>query len=180
MTKSTCFLAGAALMVLAPLSSVASSKVNPAADGAAVYQKIADAILAANDAEEAVVRQILHAERDAAMAALDRACTKSGTAEDMRTAGDRIGDFATEGGAAVEPIRNRLLQGGPHHNADDTGPEAKYDEGYVVLTRKLKQEALDLAKRAAKAGSSDKIDTAEATAIRDAFSDLATRALATK
>jgi len=180
MTKLTCVLVASSLMVLAPLTSIASSKSNPAAPGAAVYQKIADTILAANEAEEAVVRAILHAERDAAMAALERAASKTGTVEDMTTAGDRIGDFATEGGAAVEPIRNRLLQGGHHHNADDTGPEAVYDEGYVVLTRKLKQEALELAKRSAKCGSASKLDAAEVTAIRDAFNDLATRALATK
>src|SRR5688572_22115018 len=167
MTKMTCRLVGAALVLLAVPAIGKASPPDPVAELAAVYNAIADSILAANDSEAAVVRAILKAERDAALAALERAASKAGTADDMRTAADRIGDFATEGGAAVEPIRNRLLQGGHHHNADDTGPEAVYDEGYVVITRKLKQEALDLAKRSAKAAEADKLDAAEVTAIRE-------------
>jgi hypothetical protein len=180
MKKMTFRYLATMLALAIPMTCPAASKANPAADGAAVYQKVADTILAADTAEDAVVRSILHAERDAAMAALDRAGSKTGTIDDVKMAADRIGDFATEGGSAVEPIRSRLLQGGHHHHADDTGAEAVYDEGYVVLTRKIKQEALDLAKRGAKCGAADKVDVAEVTAIREAFSALATRALATK
>jgi hypothetical protein len=69
---------------------------------------------------------------------------------------------------------------GNHQNADDTGPAAVYDEGYVVLNKKLKQEALDLAKRCAKLGESGKPDPKDVAAIREALQSISTRALAKK
>jgi hypothetical protein len=137
-----------------------------------VYERIADSILAAKSSEDAIVRAILENQRDQVMASLD--------ANDLKAAAAQIGDFATEGGSAVEPIRSRLLAGGHHHHADDSGPEAVYDEGYVVLTKKMKQEALELAKRCAKAAEAPKPDAKETAAIREAFSSLASKALATK
>ncbi|MFN7971578.1 MAG: hypothetical protein U0166_04400 [Acidobacteriota bacterium] len=162
------------------IPALAQATPDPAANLSTVYQKIADTILAANGSERAVVQAILSTERDAALAALDRAAEKGGSAADLRTAADRIGDFATEGGAAVEPIRNRLIQSGHHHNADDTGPDAVYDPGYVVVTRKAKQEILPLAKRAAKAAEASNVDVAEVKAIREAFAAAAGKALTVK
>lgn len=147
----------------------AAQPPDPAAPLAAVYQELAGTILAANATEGALIHSILHAEHDAAIAALDRAAAKGGTTKDLAEAAERIGDFATEGGAAIEPIRNRLLKGGHHHNSDDVGAEAAYDEGYVMVTRKAKQELLPIAKRAAKAGEAGSVDAAEVKAIREAF-----------
>ena len=104
---------------------------------AAVYRGLADSILANKRTEKAVVAGLLQVERDLALAAFDKA--KAGVAAgELRTAAQHIGDFATEGGAVVEPIRNLLLQGGHHHHAQDSGPEALYERGYVVLTKKMK------------------------------------------
>src|SRR5689334_18899064 len=139
-----------ALAVMATVIPVAAAETHKPAAGAAadsavagltaVYEKIADTITAANHSESAVVRAILMAERDLALAALDRAHTAGGpgAAGDLRIAAAHIGDFATEGGSAVEPIRNRLLESGHHHNANDTGPDAVYETGYVVVTKKQK------------------------------------------
>ena len=144
------------------------------------YETIADSILATKNSEDAIVRAILQVHADEALAALDRAAAKGGSPADLKAAASHIGDFATEGGAAVEPIRTRLLAGGHHHNADDTGPNAVYDEGYVVLTKKMKQEVLELAKRTAKAAEASSVDAKEAAAIREAFAAASSRDLASK
>ena len=172
-------LAIAAALISLVVTAHAAPGADPKpADLASVYGTIADSILAAKASETAIVRAILASERDAAMAALDRAASASGTPSDLAAAAARIGDLATEGGAAIEPIRTRLLQGGHHHHADDTGPDATYDEGYVVLTKKLKQEALELGKRCAKAAEATAVDAKEVAALREALASLATRALA--
>ncbi len=174
-------ICGLSILAIGALALPAAAKESSAEAGlASVYHSIADTIMAAKDSESAVVGAILAVERDLALAALDKAAGSSGTAADLRTAAARIGDYATEGGAAIEPIRNRLLQGGHHHHADDTGPAAVYDEGYVVLTKKLKQEALGLANRCAKAAESSSLDTKEIASIREALQSLSSRALAKK
>lgn len=184
--KRMSLVLAAALVVL---SAHPARAADPQADAAGqtavagittIYQKVADTILAGNQSEREIVRAILQVERDLAVAALNRAqAGGAGAAADLRAAAARIGDFATEGGAAIEPIRSRLLQGGHHHHADDAGPNAVYDEGYVVLTKKLKVEALDLGKRCAKAAEGAASAT-EIGAIRDAMSSLATRAMQAK
>jgi hypothetical protein len=52
--------------------------------------------------------------------------------------------WANEGDNAVGGIRNRLLEGGHHHNAEG---EAKgiYEAGYVIVTVAAKKSALDIA-----------------------------------
>lgn len=173
MKHSTCGLLLLICVAVAGSPALVAAAPDSATAGLVkTYGAIADTILAANDAEEAVMRGILEAERDQALAALDRS--------DLRAAATHIGNFATEGGAAVEPIRSRLLKGGHHHQADDTGPNAAYDEGYVVLTKKLKQEALELAKRCGKAGEAAKADATEVAAIKQALNSLAGRALSMK
>jgi hypothetical protein len=166
------------LALVAGTRTAAAAEGTPAEALAGVYSAIADSILASKASERAIVLAILQSERDHALHSLAKAEGKGGTADDLRAAAARLGDFATEGGAAVEPIRARLLAGGHHHHADDTGPDAAYDEGYVVLTRKLKQEALALAKRCAMAAETGKVDAKEVAAIREALRALAAKALA--
>lgn len=143
---------------------------------AAVYRGLADSILANKRTEKAVVVGILQVERDLVLGAFERAKAGGTAAAELRTAAQHIGDFATEGGAVIEPIRNLLLQGGHHHHAQDSGPEALYDRGYVVLTRKMKVRALELAKRTAQlaetAASAAAIDEARA-----AFAEFAAASL---
>ncbi|MCA8959676.1 MAG: hypothetical protein KDC38_04155 [Planctomycetes bacterium] len=128
-----------------------------------VYASLADSILANKRIESAVVRAIVEMERGMALSALERARADAAA---MREVADRIAGFATEGGAAVEPIRNRLLEGGHHHHADDSGPDAAYDSGYVILDKKAKRSALDLAKRCAKLAQSDAVSDTEIAEIR--------------
>ncbi|HZE89956.1 MAG TPA: hypothetical protein VE404_10425 [Verrucomicrobiae bacterium] len=176
MSKKPALLVAATLVFAAIAPALAADSDAAGQSGitgiTAVYQKVADSILADHDAEAQIVRALLAVERDLALASLGRG--------DLKTAASRIGDFATEGGAAVEPIRSRLLKGGHHHHADDSGPQAIYDEGYVVLTKKLKVEALDLGKRCAKAAAAPKADPVEVKAITDALTSFASRALAAK
>lgn len=136
-----------------------------------IYESLADSILANKRSEENVVRAIVELQRGLALAALDRAAADPGA---LRAAADHIATFATEGGAAVEPVRNRLLAGGHHHHADDSGSDAAYDSGYVVLDKGEKKRALDLSKRCARlAASGGTPDAAAVTSIRDELMGIA-------
>ena len=147
-----------------------------------IYKSLAESILSNKQSEKGVVLAILEVERDLILAALDRARehAPSGAASDLEVAARHLGNFATEGGAAVEPIRNRLLKGGHHHHAQDTGPEAVYDKGYVVLNKKSKREALAIAKRCAVMASGSEAQQGDIDAIRAAFSSLAGNCLKRK
>jgi len=165
--------AGLPALLRSPPATPADSAV---AGFAAVYRGLADSILANKRTEKAVVVGILQVERDLALAAFERARAGGAVGDALRTAAQHIGDFATEGGAVIEPIRNMLLQGGHHHHAQDSGPDALYDRGYVVLTRKLKVRALELAKRTAQLAEAAP-PAADVAGARDAFAELAAASL---
>ena len=97
------------------------------------YDALADAILAVKRTEENFVRSLLDGHRHGAEAYM--------RAGDFRSAAAEIALFANEGDNAIGGVRKRLLEGGHHHNADG---EAKgiYDPGFVIVTRKAKQQAL--------------------------------------
>lgn len=97
------------------------------------YDALADSILALKRVEEHFVRSMLDGHRHGAEAYM-----KAG---DYRRAAAEIALFASEGDNAIGGVRKRLVEGGHHHHADG---EAKglYDPGFVVVTRKAKQQAL--------------------------------------
>lgn len=97
------------------------------------YDHLADAILALNDAEDGLVRSVLSVHHDAAEAAM-----KAG---DHQAAAAQMALFGTEGDNAMEGVRKHLLQGGHHHHAT-AEEQARYDPGYVVVTREAKQKIL--------------------------------------
>jgi hypothetical protein len=97
------------------------------------YDHLADAILALNDAEDSLVRSVLLVHHDAAEAAM-----KAG---DAAAAAAQMALFGTEGDNAMEGVRKRLQQGGHHHHSS-AEEQAKYDPGYVVVTREAKQKIL--------------------------------------
>lgn len=111
------------------------------------YSALADTVLAARRAEANLIRAVLDGHRRAAEAAM-----KAG---DYGMAAAEISLFANEGDNAIGGIRKRLLEGGHHFNAPLEGghhsnaPEEKqglYEEGYVVVTRDAKKQALEIAK----------------------------------
>jgi hypothetical protein len=97
------------------------------------YDALADSILALKRAEAGFVRSMLDGHRHGAEAFM--------RAGDFRRAAAEIALFASEGDNAIGGVRKRLVEGGHHHNADG---EAKgiYEPGFVVVTRKAKQQAL--------------------------------------
>lgn len=103
---------------------------------AETYDSIADTILGSKNAEKGIVKSILHEHRAAA-----RRAYKEG---DHAAAAAEIALFGNEGDNRIGGIRKRLLEGGHHHNAEG---EAKgiYEEGYVVVTRKVKKACLEAA-----------------------------------
>jgi len=167
--------------VVAIVAPVAASMIQKGGDPAqahdvarhglvTIYGSLADSILANKRCEEDVVRAILEMERGLALGALDRAATNPAA---LAEAAEHIASFSTEGGATVEPIRNRLLAGGHHHNADDTGPDAMYDSGYVVVDRKTKRMALDLSKECAQLAQAGAASADEIAKIRRELASLA-------
>ena len=126
------------------------------------YNAIADSILAAKRSEAAVVKSILeshiaHANAAAAAGKWDEAAAELSLA-------------ANEGDNAVGGIRKRLLEGGHHHNAEG---EAKgiYEEGYVIVTKAMKKQMMDLVAKlqAAKDDAARKAVWAEIDAAAKAF-----------
>jgi hypothetical protein len=114
------------------------------------YSELATAILGTKRAESSVVRAICQEAYDTAQAHLAVAATsvaagdKDGAATHLETAAAAAANIATEGDKAVAAVRNRLLEGGHHHHAT---PEiaAKYDPGYVVVTKEAKKALLEQA-----------------------------------
>ncbi len=174
-----CITLGALSLFVSQPASVAPAPVasDTAIVGlAGVYGGLADSILANKRTEKAVIMAILKVERDLVFDALADAKTAEAGARaaELQRAARHIGEFATEGGAIIEPVRNRLLQGGHHHHhhADDSGSEELYDKGYVVVTKKHKRGALDLAKRCAQLARGG-ADEAQITAIHEEFAAMA-------
>jgi len=97
------------------------------------YGSLADTILAVKRTEGDFVRSFLAGNVHAAKDAFQRGDTERAAAE--------MALFANEGDNAIGGIRKRLLEGGHHHNADG---EAKgiFEPGFVIVTRKAKEDAL--------------------------------------
>ncbi len=123
------------------------------------YDHLADVILAANAAEESLVRSVLAEHYGAAEAAY-----KAG---DFAKAAAQMALFANEGDNAAGGIRKRLLEGGHHHNAAGE-QQGIYEPGYVVVDRKSKKAALDASAALRRAGSD-----ADRQAAWDAFAEAA-------
>jgi hypothetical protein len=123
------------------------------------YDSLADAILAVKATEANFVRGMLDGHRHGAHSYF--------MAKDYEKAAAEMALFANEGDNAIAGVRKRLLEGGHHHNADG---EAKgiYEPGYVIVTKKAKQQILaaSSALRAAK-------DDAARKAAWDAFAEAA-------
>ena len=97
------------------------------------YDSLADAILAVKKTEANFVRGMLDGHRHGAQAYF--------AAGEFEKAAAEMALYGNEGDNAIAGVRKRLLEGGHHHNADG---EAKgiYEPGYVVVTKKAKQQIL--------------------------------------
>lgn len=110
------------------------------------YSTLADTILGAKKTESNLVRVIL--EQHAARA------KRAFGAEKWEECAAEMALFANEGDNQVGGIRNRLVEGGHHHNAEG---EAKgvYDAGFVLVTKEQKQKALGASKDLLEAKGAD-------------------------
>lgn len=113
----------------------------------ATYNALADGILALHRAEAEMARSILVAHRDAAAAAAAKG--------EWEEAAAQIALFANEGDNAVAGVRKRLLEGGHHHHHADAEETAAFEPGYVLVTRKAKQQALEIAASLRRAGTAE-------------------------
>jgi hypothetical protein len=100
---------------------------------AAAYGALADTILAVKRTEAELVRSILGDHYRAAKEYVQRG--------DSEHAGAEIALFANEGDNAIGGVRKRLLEGGHHHNADGEAKGA-FEPGFVIVTRKAREDVL--------------------------------------
>jgi hypothetical protein len=128
----------------------------------ATYESLADVILASKASEENIVRAILASTHGHAAAAYGRARAalaagdKAGAEAAIEDLAAYVGQLATEGDNAVGAVRKRLMEGGHHHHHHADGEEQEFDDGYVVVSRKVKKQLLDASKAIAQlSGSSD-------------------------
>ncbi len=125
-------------IVLVALALLAAAVPAPAQETpqtlVATYDQLADAILGVDGAEVALVKSILTVHEKAAEAAM-----KAG---DYEKAAANMALFANEGDNAVAGIRKRLLAGGHHHHHAEEETMGKYEPGYVVVTKKAKDQIL--------------------------------------
>ncbi|MBI5434168.1 MAG: hypothetical protein HZA52_15145 [Planctomycetes bacterium] len=107
------------------------------------YGSLADTILAVKRTEANFVRALLDGHHHAALSFHQRGNSERASAE--------MSLFANEGDNAIGGVRKRLLEGGHHHNADGES-KGLYEAGYVVVTKKAKEQLLaaSAAMRAAK------------------------------
>jgi hypothetical protein len=102
---------------------------------AKAYDALADSILAVKNTETEFVRTILvHHYTKAEDYALKG---------DAEHAAAEMALFGNEGDNAIGGVRKRLLEGGHHHNAEGEA-QGIFEEGYVIGTKKMKQDALAL------------------------------------
>jgi hypothetical protein len=131
------------------------------------YDAVADAILAADKAEDKIVRAILAATYAHAQAELARArqALKDNDLGAARAAAENlaaaVGQIGTEGDNAVARVRKRLIEGGHHHNAAGEA-QGIYDEGYVIVTKVAKQAFLESSKALAMLSREPKADALDA------------------
>ena len=158
------------MMALALLPAAAAAQTAPPAtppEMVATYEALADTILAADKAEDKLVRSILAASYGHAQAELARArqALKAGDAAAARGAVENVavavGHIATEGDSTVAAVRKRLVQGGHHHNAAGEA-QGIYDEGYVIVTKAAKQAFLEASKALAMLARDPKADALDA------------------
>lgn len=97
------------------------------------YASLADSILALKRTEANFVRSLLDGHHHAAMSFQQRGNAERAAAE--------MALFANEGDNAIAGVRKRLLEGGHHHHADDEG-KGVYEPGYVIVTKKAKEQLL--------------------------------------
>lgn len=108
------------------------------------YSALADSILALKRTEANFVRSMLDGHHHAAMSFQQRGNSERAAAE--------MALFANEGDNAIAGVRKRLLEGGHHHHHNDDTDKGAYEAGFVIVTKKAKEQILaaSSAMRAAK------------------------------
>ena len=135
----------AILIMITCLAAPLAAQETPASVTAA-YDALADTILSVRTAELNFVVALLDGHRHAAQAR-----AKNG---DWPGAAAEIALFANEGDNGIAGVRKRLLEGGHHFNAEGE-EQGVFEPGYVVVTRKAKEELLAIASALRQASTDD-------------------------
>ncbi|UCF38286.1 MAG: hypothetical protein JSU96_05395 [Acidobacteriota bacterium] len=147
-SKSWIILGVSCFVCLLPLFAQEQSEPRTPVELVATYEALADTILAADRAEEDLVKGILATTYGHAQAARRQAEAKIAAGEDSRSALEALAAYVSqlgnEGDSAVAGVRKRLVEGGHHHNAKGE-EEGIYDEGFVIVTKAAKKVFLDAA-----------------------------------
>ena len=141
------------------------------------YDELATALLALNSTEKHVVMSILADAHDGAVNAMEAALQafadddRDLVSAKLEEAATWVGLIASEGNKSVALVRNRLLEGGHHHHANQDVSK-KYDPGFVVVEKTEKQELLGVATALGKLAATVKDGAAGAEAVRDAMAEI--------
>lgn len=145
--------ARALLLVALPVLLAAAPGTATPPELVATYDRLADAILACDRAEEDLVRSILAMTYRHGEAAVAKAKVKLQARQDAKAEVEEVATLASqlgnEGDASVAAIRKRLVEGGHHHNAAGES-QGIFDEGFVIVTKAAKKAFLDSASRLGK------------------------------
>ena len=119
----------------------------------ATYASLADSILANRRTESNLVHAILATTYGHAEATLGRIKSKLDAKQDARSEVESlatlVAQLGNEGDAAVAAVRKRLIEAGHHHNSA-AEQQGIYDEGFVVVTKVIRQGLIDAAGRIGK------------------------------
>lgn len=121
------------------------------------YGSLADTILGAKKTEWNLVHAILATTYGHAEATLAKAKGKlahgEGVQAEIEALAALVAQLGNEGDASVAAVRKRLIEGGHHHHAMKPSAEPEFDEGFVIVNRKVKKAFLDGASKIARLGS---------------------------
>ena len=141
------------------------------------YETLADTILGAKKTEHNLVKAILATTYRHAESTLAQAKDPKMSSQDQSAAIERlaalVAHLGNEGDASIAGVRNRLLAGGHHHNAEGE-KQGVFDEGFVIVTRAARKVFLDSAMRIGKLAASrdaKALDT-EWAAVAKQYGDL--------
>ncbi|MHC4080566.1 MAG: hypothetical protein ACYS15_12430 [Planctomycetota bacterium] len=125
----------------------------PAAHNATVqaYEHLATAIIANRNAEDSLVKGILHHHYAMARRSLRASLEAAGADRStyLESAATHISYIASEGDKPVQAIRQRLLKAGHHHHTD-----AETQDDYIFVDSGEKKMLFDLARRISQSGRS--------------------------
>ncbi len=161
------------LMVAVAGSSIAADENPEEAVLAQTYEHLARSLIELREAENGLVATILTNHHMMAVHYFARATAGQDVAKNLEAAAGEITKVATEGGKAVQAVRQALTEAGHHHHHHHHS-DAESEADYVFVDPDEKKALLDHAGAVARLGASATAEQiAEARSTLDALVEAA-------